>query len=190
MAAGLVLLGLLMVALAYITGSEYSQSPMTFTIAAPEKNLYTDYQALSPDGRYLVFAAADLYGHRSLWLRPLDSIKSVPIPGTEGAAQPFWSPDSHFVGFFADRKMKKVSTQLGSGAPPVQILTDAPDPRGGTWSPNGFIVFAKHLEDGLYRVPASGGEATLVTTLDRAKQENSHRWPQFFPDGRHLLYLV
>jgi Tol biopolymer transport system component len=190
MATCVALSGLLVAELAYFGRPEYTQSPMTFTIPAPDKNLYADYQAISPDGRFLVFAAMDSYGQRSLWLRPLDSLKSVPIPGTEGASRPFWSPDSHFVGFFADRKMKKVSTHLGSGAPPVQILTDSPAPRGGTWSPDGFIVFAKNLEDGLYRVPASGGEATPITTLDRAKQENSHRWPQFFPDGRHLLYLA
>ena len=86
--------------------------------------------------------------------------------------------------------MKKVAAEPGSSPPPVQTLADAPDPRGGTWSPDGVIVFARNIEDGLYRVPAAGGEVTPVTTLDRGKRENSHRWPQFLPDGRHILFFA
>jgi Tol biopolymer transport system component len=86
--------------------------------------------------------------------------------------------------------MKKVSVNLGSGTSPVEVLADAPAPRGGTWSSDGFIVFARNIEDSLYRVSASGGEVLPLTTLDRARQENAHRWPQFFPDGQHLLYFA
>ena len=78
----------------------------------------------------------------------------------------------------------------GVVSPPVQTLAEAPDARGGAWGRDGVIVFARNIEDGLYRVTASGGDVTPVTTLDRSKRENSHRWPQFLPDGRHLLFLA
>jgi len=174
----------------YFTASEPVRPAMKVSILAPENAPFEGIPAISPDGRRLAFAALGPSRQTVLWVRSLDSLTSVPIPGTEGALDPFWSPDSRFVGFFAEGKMKKVSAELGPSPPPVQTLVDAPDPRGGAWSHSGFIVFARNIEDGLYRVPVSGGEVTRVTTLDRNRHENSHRWPHFLLDGRHLLYLA
>src|SRR5438309_77986 len=83
-----------------------------------------------------------------------------PLSGSEGASYPFWSPDSHSLGFFANGRLKRVEATGG----PVQVLCDAPLGRGGTWSRDGVIVFAPDAYVGLYQVSASGSEVTQATT--------------------------
>jgi Tol biopolymer transport system component len=141
---------------------------------------------ISPDGRYIVFAASS-DGKRALWLRPVDATDAKVLPGTEGGSLPFWSPDSNFLAFFAGGKLKKLEISTGA----VQLLCDASaQPGGGAWSRDGVIVFAPILEGPLFRVPASGGAATQVTTLDAANEESNHMWPAFLPDGRHFVFQV
>lgn len=142
--------------------------------------------ALSPDGRRIAYVAEGAGNRAMLWVRSLDSLDAQPLAGTQDAAAPFWSPDNRFVGFFADGKLKKIEA---TGGPPLS-LCDAPAPRGGTWNQDDVIVFTPTLNAPLYRVAASGGTATPVTTLDSSKGEVTHRWPQFLPDGRHFLYLA
>ena len=115
-------------------------------------------------------------------------VAAQPLPGTEDAANPFWSPDSRFIAFFVTGagKLKKIEVTGG----PAQTLADAPTPSGGTWNRDGVIVFARSLGDRLYRVPATGGAATPATTLDESRKETAHLWPYFLPDGRHFLYLA
>ena len=174
----------------YFTTRERVRPAISVSILPPDNAPYEDVPAISPDGSRLAFSARGPSGQTVLWIRQMDTSTSVPISGTATARDPFWSPDSRFVGFFAQGKMKRVSAEPGSAALPVQTLADAPDPKGGTWSPDGVIVFARNVEDGLYRVPAAGGEVTPLTTIDRGRRENSHRWPQFLPDGRHVLFLA
>jgi eukaryotic-like serine/threonine-protein kinase len=114
-------------------------------------------------------------------VRALDSLAADALPGTEGASYPFWSPDSQFVGFFAQRKLKKVEATGG----PVQTLCDAVLPRGGTWNRADVILFSADAGQQLFRVPAAGGQATPVA-LDQPNRE-SHS-PDFLPDGRHFVY--
>ena len=140
--------------------------------------------ALSPDGRQLVFVAAG-DGQSRLWLRPLDAATAQPLEGTEGASFPFWSPDSQSVGFFAGAKLKRID--LGGGQP--QTLADATLGRGGTWSPDGVIVFAATSPGPLLRIPASGGDAVAVTKVDAPRSTMSDRFPQFLPGGRRFLFL-
>jgi serine/threonine-protein kinase len=117
----------------------------------------------------------------------LDETSPRPIPGTEGAKQPFWSPTSDAVGFFARQKLWRVG--LTDGAP--LELTDAPDGRGGTWSSDGTIVFGPDLTEApLLQVAERGGMARPATRLDFARGDNSHRWPAFLPDRLHFLYFV
>ena len=139
--------------------------------------------ALSPDGSRLVVAAAGADGKARLWLRSLDGLDVQPIPGTEGATCPFWSPDGRSIGFFADRKLKKVAA---SGAA-VQTICDAPDARGGTWNAEDVIVFAPTPFGGLFRVPASGGTPVALTEVKEPGA--THRLPFFLPDGRHVLFV-
>jgi WD40 repeat protein len=137
--------------------------------------------ALSPDGRQLVFVASG-DGASRLWLRPLDKTTAQPLAGTEGASYPFWSPDSRSVGFFADNKLKRID--LAGGSP--QTLTDAYN-RGGTWSPDGVILFTPTTRSPLFRIAASGGAAVAVTKVEKLL---SHRFPQFLPGGRQFLFYA
>ena len=142
--------------------------------------------SVSPDGKQLAFVAADVSGRRQLWIRNLDALTPRVVAGTDDTISAFWSPDSHSLAFFAEGKLKRL--HVSSGA--IQVLCDAPNGRGGSWSSNGTIILARNVGDRLYRVSASGGTPVPVTELDRAKDEWSHRYPIFLPDGRHFLYLA
>ena len=110
-----------------------------------------------------------------------------PSTGTDGAKQPFWSPDGTSLGFFARGKLMKVAV---AGGVPIEIC-DAPDGKGGAWSPTGTIVFGPNMIfEGLARVSADGGPVQPATLVDFDRGENSHRWPVFLPDGIHFLYYV
>ncbi len=139
--------------------------------------------ALSPDGRRLAMAAFGADGRQRIWVRPLDSLSAQPLAGTDGGTFPFWSPDGRFIGFFADRKLKK--TEAAGGA--VQTICEAPDGRGADWSSDGTVVFTPEAYGGLARVAASGGASTPLEPDPGAGV--SHRLPHFLPDGRHLLFF-
>jgi serine/threonine protein kinase len=140
--------------------------------------------ALSPDGRRLVFTAADTAGKRQLWLRPLDSFSSQPLAGTDGASWPFWSPDGRYIAFFADHKLKKLDT--GTGV--VESICQATNAVSGDWNRDGVILFSD--ETVLLRVNAAGGNPEVVTELDSAHGETSHIFPSFLPDGKHYLVRI
>jgi len=157
-----------------------------FTSALPTGVSLSSAPAISPDGRTLIFAGLDGSESR-LFTRRLDSLETTAIAGTDGAKQPFWSPDGASVGFFAHGKLLKI---VVAGGAPVEIA-DAPDGRGGAWSRSDEMVFAPDLtEAAISRVSAGGGRVEAVTRLDVAQGENSHRWPIFLPDGIHFLYFV
>jgi Tol biopolymer transport system component len=139
--------------------------------------------ALSPDGRQIVFVAAGKGGPH-LWLRSLAATLLQPLPGTEGASGPFWSPDGRSIGFFADGALKRLN--LGGGAP--QTLARASNASGGTWNADGVIVFAPSRTSPLMRVSASGGAAVAVTAL--GPQQAGHLGPHFLPDGRRFLFYT
>jgi eukaryotic-like serine/threonine-protein kinase len=136
--------------------------------------------ALSPDGQYMAMVVED-----AVWVRPLDSTEATRLDRTEGATYPFWSPDSASIGFFATGQLKRIARTDGA----VQVLCDAPEDRGGTWSPNGTIVFSDEFGDGLKRVSDGGGAPTTVATLAAPGTSDALRYPQFLPDGEHFLYL-
>ncbi len=163
------------------------RDPVTTSILPPEKadfEFESGSMALSPDGRRIAFLALNPEGKRTIWVRPLGSVSAQSLAGTEDALNPFWSPDSRFLGFFAAAKLKKIDT---AGGPP-QSLCDAPIARGGAWSKDGTIVFTPTSSDGLYKISASGGVPVALTKLD--KSEHTHRWPFALPDGKHVLFYV
>ena len=183
-AAVAVLAAVVMTAL-YFRRAPTEAHAVRFPISPPEKTGFNSF-AISPDGLRLAFVATDASGKNLLWVRPLDSINAQQLPGTEEATSPFWSPDSRFIGFFTAGKLKKIEVTSGT----VQTLCNAVVPRGGTWSRDGVIVFAPTPNDPLYQVSVAGGEPTPLTKLDPSRQEASHRWPYFLPDGHHLLYSL
>lgn len=141
--------------------------------------------AISPDGQILAFVGTDSTGRDQLWVRPLTSLTALPLPGTDDASYPFWSPDSRYIGFFASGKLKKIEASGG----PALTVCDAPQGRGGTWNAAGVIVFAPASDAGLSRVAAAGGTPARITSLDSSRQEVNHRWPWFLPDGNRFLYV-
>jgi Tol biopolymer transport system component len=178
----------------FVASRERPQPPhsIRFSIAPPENATFNAVGrdagpvAVSPDGSHVAFVATDAGGKKLIWLRALKSVVATPLPGTEGASYPFWSPDAGLLGFFADGKLKKIPATGGA----VQTICDAPLARGGTWNRDGTILFTPATFDPLYRVSAAGGTPVATTRLERSAQEQmSHRWPYFLPDGRHFLYL-
>jgi Tol biopolymer transport system component len=162
---------------------DVNQAESRFNIAPPDRGAFGTV-AVSPDGRHLAFTVANADGASRLWLRRLDSVEAEALSGSDGARFPFWSPDSRTIGFFADGTLKTIPLSGGS----ARTLAEAPDGRGGTWS-RGVILFAPRRDSALLRVPASGGAATPVTTVDTTRHRG-HVWPEFLPDGQHFVYLA
>ena len=160
-----------------------------FTVALPEGTSPT-FARVSPDGRNLSFTAVAAGGASQLWLRPIDSLAARPLPGTEGAARHFWSPDSRSIAFFAEGKLKRVDVDGGV----ARIVCDAPGAgpfRLGAWGADGTMVFrideAPGHEEGLFRVAAAGGEPKPIHPVDESGRKLRTGWPSFLPDGRHYL---
>jgi eukaryotic-like serine/threonine-protein kinase len=156
------------------------------TILPPEKTVF-DFAtnrgpvALSPDGRSMVFAATGEDGHSQLWLRPLDKAQAQPLQGTANGIFPFWSPDSRWVGFFADGKLRKIDTR---GGPPIP-LADAPRGIGGSWSSNGMIVFAPEEFAPMLKIAQDGGNASPNAAMQAGASDG---FPWFLPDGEHFVF--
>jgi Tol biopolymer transport system component len=159
---------------------------MRFEVANPEGVFNIGAPRLSPDGRYLAFNATDLAGNARIWVRQLNSLMPQPLAGTEGAARPFWSPDSRFLGFMADGKLKKIEVTGG----PAQKICDAPSGADGSWSPEGVILYDGRGSDPIYRVPAAGGTPVIAVKADPSRNESQVGWPEFLADGKHFMYLA
>ncbi len=144
--------------------------------------------ALSPDGSVLAFRG-EKNGSTQLYIRRLAQLQAVPLPGTVGASQPFFSPDGQWIGFFAEGKLKKVAVTGGAAVP----ICDAPNPRGAAWGEDGDILFniaasVSSPRNSLLRVSPDGGTPQPATTL--SDDEDTHRWPQVLPGARAILYTA
>jgi eukaryotic-like serine/threonine-protein kinase len=159
-----------------------------FSVSAPANTSFrpwASFLSLSPDGRKLAFMTGGAgQGKATLAIRAFDSLSAESFPGVEGGYFPFWSPDSRYIGFFAeDGKLEKVPV---SGGPP-QVLCDASSGGGGTWNRDGVIIFSDG--DKLYRVPEAGGTPTPVAAAEETGQKSFYFFPQFLPDQRHFLFF-
>jgi len=142
---------------------------------------FDSFLVLSPDGRRILFNS-----NRALWMKSLEDGSIAQIPGTAAGTLPFWSPDGQQAGFFAEGKLKILTLSDGH----IDVLCDAPNPKGGAWGPSGEILFSPRSLGPLYRVPARGGVPTPASVLDESRQETEHSDPVFLPDGRRFLYLA
>jgi Tol biopolymer transport system component/tRNA A-37 threonylcarbamoyl transferase component Bud32 len=185
-AAGRVALGaaaLFMLAFVAVSFVHFRETPPTeqtlrYTIAAPENGTVHSF-AISPDGRTLVIAAL-VSGKRQLWLRTLDALRAQPMAFTDDAVYPFWSPDSRFIGFFAQGKLKKIA----AGGGPALSLCDVTGGYGGSWNRDDVIVFAPQFSGiSIQRISANGGTPTDVT-----KTKGAQNFPVFLPSDSHFLY--
>jgi Tol biopolymer transport system component/predicted Ser/Thr protein kinase len=139
--------------------------------------------ALSPDGARLAYVARQ-GSTQQLYLRVMDSLDSKAIPGTEGAVSPFFSPDGQSLGFFAGGKLMRVSISGG----PTLTIGDALNPRGASWGSQGKIAFGLAINSALLQVPDVGGTPQPLTRLE--KGEPGHRWPEFLPGGKAVLFAA
>ncbi|MEO8309264.1 MAG: TIR domain-containing protein [Pseudomonadota bacterium] len=149
-------------------------------ISTPATSLPLSF-ALSPDGRQIVFAAKG-EGVSRLWLRSLVNTVAQPLPDSEGATSPFWSPDGRSIGFFAARSLKRLD--LGGGR--AQALSIAGSDGEGSWGPDGTILFVRGPADPIVSMSSAGGAQTEVTGI--GGQSITHRAPYFLPEGRKFLF--
>ena len=159
-----------------------------FELSPPEGQHLTRWRpgfALSPDGSIMIYAA-ERDNEFHLFLRHRKTGEVHEIAGTTGGGVPFFSPDGEWIAFTAQGKLKKLPV---AGGAPVTIC-DAPDFRGGSWGPDGTIVFSPGWGEGLSRVAAAGGRPEIVTTLTVEQAEGAHLWPQFLPGGGEVLFTV
>jgi serine/threonine-protein kinase len=159
-----------------------------FTVTLPPGQQLADLGGgpavtLSSDGSRLAYVAIQ-GGTQQLYLRVMDSLEARPIPGTEGAVSPFFSPDNQWVGFFVGGKLKKVSVSGGA----VVTVGGATGSRGASWGSQGMIAFAPTTLSALLQVPEAGGAPQPLTHL--AKGDLSHGWPEFLPGGKAVLFAA
>ena len=162
---------------------------MRLTMAIPEAQSLASFPGtmmdISPDGTHVVFVARKQIG-RQLYLRALDQSEATPIPNTDDAFCPFFSPDGRWIAFAQKGKLRKVSVLGG----PATVICNAPDIRGGSWGPDGTIAFSPDAQSGIWRVPAAGGEPVKLTDAGVGETIPTHRWPCFLPDGKTVLYTA
>ena len=167
-----------------------SPRPARLSLELPARlrlaNEFSGPYAIAPTGSSIVIAAADGATER-LYVRELTDPALRVLAGTENAHQPFFSPDGAWIGFFANRKLAKVPA---GGGPVLQLADIGGNPRGAAWAPGGTIVVAPSQTTGLVRIPDGGGKPTPLTTLDKARGESSHRWPDVLPGGKWVLFTV
>jgi Tol biopolymer transport system component len=142
--------------------------------------------ALSPDGKHLVFMAVS-NRQSALWIQSFDSLQARPLPGTDQALGPFWSPDGKQIGFFTPSTLKRIAIDGVES----RVIADAAGGGGGaTWNADGVIVFAAGQDVGLSRVSAEGGPVTQLTRLDVSRNEGAHLSPVFLGDGKHFAFHI
>jgi len=140
---------------------------------------------LSPDEATLAFTARTSSGQVMLWREKLSDATAEPIPGTEDAQFPFWSPDSKSVGFFTINKLKRLDIATKA----VRDLCDADSPRGGSWGPRNVIIFAASNFGGIWSISADGGRPVAITSTESSRF-TTQRWPSFLPDGKRFLFTA
>src|ERR1700733_174431 len=157
---------------------------MQFALAVPDE-MSISHMALSRDGSMLVFVSPEEHSAMPmLFVQRVGSPNVALLPGTQGASYPFWSPDNAYVGFFANGKLQKMAV---SGGTP-QVLATALAARGGSWGSSGVIIYSPDAQSPLQRVNADGTGMAPATEGIRIKEDQSHRWPRFLPDGKHFLF--
>jgi serine/threonine protein kinase len=183
-AAAVLALGASVLAWMHFTAAPASNEPIRFQVLPPEKQVFSEFFAVSPDGRKLAFITSDINNRSILWVRSLDSLdaKRLTSPDEDAGSTPFWSPDSRLIGYSADGKLKKVDSASGD----TQTLSDTQGLRGAAWSSKGVIAFGAQMagSTGLWMIPETGGTPKAVTAGSNGLRYS----PIFLPDGDHFLY--
>lgn len=182
---------LLAAALAWVmlTNRPGRQQVMRLTMSIPETQGLSGFSGskfdISPDGTKVVYVGANESG-RQLYLRKLSQFDAVSLPNTDESLCPFFSPDGEWIAFGQKGKLRKISVLGG----PATTICDAADLRGGSWGPDGTILFAPNARSGIWRVSSAGGEPVELTNAGRGNTSPSHRWPTWLPDGKSALFTA
>ena len=170
--------------LAYWLWRPLAAPVVAFTVAGPAESVLQAF-SLSPDGRTLAFVAALPGKPPAVFVRRLDAVEALLLAGTEGARNPFWSPDGLSIGFFQDRMLKTIPASGG----PVRVVCEADGARTwGTWNDAGVILFSTEASNPIRQVRADGGTPSVVTHIDAETRRRLLR-PSFLPGGRRFLYF-
>ena len=159
-----------------------------FALAPPidgQLNLQSVALLFSPDGTHIISTNV-VSGKSKLFDRPLTAASARPIEGTEGASDPFFSPDGKWVAYFANGLLKKVPLTGGAS----ETVCAATNARGGVWSDDGTIIFTPGTDNALFQISANGGIPKPVSILDGSARERSHRWPDALPGGKSILFSI
>ncbi len=183
-----------------VTGRTVVSGPVTrLTITLPRdqrlgiRSAYSHPFAVSPDGSLIAYVAV-IDGMPKLAIRAFDSFEATVVEDTDGAGQPFFSPDGRWVGYFGDGQLHKVPVDGGA---PVAITEISAPPRGASWGPDGRILYSL-VDEGLWIVSADGGLPVRVQVrvevggggnpnLASLVAGEGLAWPSFLPDGRNAL---
>jgi Tol biopolymer transport system component len=155
-------------------------------IALPPGQEITTYPAITRDGRTVAFVTRQGNNDTQLYLRDVHSFEARLVPGSNGAREPFFSPDGKWVAFFAQGQLQKAEV---AGGAPVR-LADAAYAQGGTWNEDDTIIYASSLGSGLLRIPAGGGAVESLTKPDGGANGYAHVFPQALPGGRNVLFTM
>jgi serine/threonine protein kinase len=170
------------VLMAFSSGRRPEEQSLRFRVTLESFDGFADAAgALSPDGSQIAFVSRTAAGATQLSVHRLDNLEPLlRLEGTEGAANPFWSPDGRWIGYYADGKLNRI--RPSGGAP--QKIADIPHLGQAAWGAAGDIVFSGGSRTPLFHIRTSGGTPRQITTLDLNRMENSHRFPVFLPGGK------
>jgi Tol biopolymer transport system component len=188
LAAALGFAGMISMGVVYLQRqSAPTLGPTQFTVSFEKEIASVAIQAFpnpSPTGESFVFVGVGDNRGTSLWIRPLDSAEARSLAGTDGATGGIWSPDGKWIAFYADGKLKKVNPRGG----PPQTIAELSGFQDAAWGSHGDIIYRPDNRAPLFRIRDSGGSPQPLTTLNASLTENSHRFPEFLPDGRRFLF--
>ena len=184
-AASVAVLGVLAVVILRPPPFNHFSEPVRFEIPFENRHILP---LLSPDGKRIALVPefqtqSQMEG---IWIHNMNGTTPYLLAGTENTFAAFWSPDGCCLGFMAQGKLKTINVTSG----PPKVLADASNGRGGAWNSDGTIIFAPGPDTALHSIPAAGGVPAPVSTVDTAKNQNSHRWPVFLPGGKKFIFLA
>jgi serine/threonine protein kinase len=181
-------LAIIVITAGYFLWNSHRSSPLPIhlSIPLPSGTQLTSCPAISRDGRVVAFTSRTQTGRSELYLRQLDWPEAKLMPGTDNAYLPFFSPDAKWVAFFSRGHLVKAEIATGS----MTTLADAPDPWGGTWGNDGYIIFVPSFNSGLVRIPSAGGAVEKLTRPNGQNAGYAHVYPHFLEDGRRVVFAV